>query len=307
MDALAHDHPAAETGQLTVLPSSFTGGPCFMNGLYQDAMTIVRHFGKPDLFVTFTCNPHWPEIQAKLMPGQSPSDRNDLVVCVFHIKLQALLSDLIGKGDKGVLGKVVTHTRVIEFQKRGLPHAHILLILNAASKIKTAEDIDSVVSAEIPDCDTCPLLFETVSKVMVHGPCGALNPNSPCMATWEGTGEKYCTKNFPCQLIAETLMNEDGYPKYCRGADGPIIMSRVGIPIDNSWIIPYNPWLSTKYNAHINVEVCSSVAAVKYLFKYVYKGRDKTRMAVHPAVAHHCPEPGPNDTNEVDDFQDSRY
>ncbi|GJJ68098.1 ATP-dependent DNA helicase PIF1 [Entomortierella parvispora] len=55
--------------------------------------------------------------------------------------------------------------------------------------------------------------------------------------------------------------------------------------LDNTWIVPHNLWLATKYNAHINVEVCSSVVAVKYLFKYVYKGHDKTTMNVHEAVA----------------------
>jgi hypothetical protein len=45
------------------LPSSFTGGPRQMHKLYQDGMAIVRVFGKPDLFITITCNPKWPEIQ----------------------------------------------------------------------------------------------------------------------------------------------------------------------------------------------------------------------------------------------------
>ena len=53
-----------------------------------------------------------------------------------------------------------------------------------------------------------------------------------------------------------------------------------GINIDNSWIVPYNPYLSLKYNAHINVEICSTVMAVKYLYKYVYKGHDKALLEI---------------------------
>jgi hypothetical protein len=30
---------------------------------YQDAMAIVRELGKPDVFMTMTCNPDWDEIQ----------------------------------------------------------------------------------------------------------------------------------------------------------------------------------------------------------------------------------------------------
>ncbi|KAG9319383.1 hypothetical protein KVV02_002733 [Mortierella alpina] len=164
MDAINRDRGANETGRLVVLPSSFAGGPRYMNALYQDAMTIVRYYGKPDLFITFTCNPNWDEIKAQLMPGQVPADRPDLVSRVFQLKLKALLHDLINKGAKDCLGKVIAHTWVIEFQKRGLPHAHILLILDAASKIKTAEEIDLVVSAEIPNPTTHPLAYETVTK-----------------------------------------------------------------------------------------------------------------------------------------------
>ena len=52
-----------------------------------------------------------------------------------------------------ILGRVKAHTSKIEFQNRGLPHAHILLIMDAECKPKTTEMIDSIVSAEIPDRD----------------------------------------------------------------------------------------------------------------------------------------------------------
>jgi hypothetical protein len=47
------------------------------------------------------------------------------------------------------------------------------------------------------------------------------------------------------------------------------------------WVVPFNPFLSLRYNCHIHVEVCSSVAAVKYLYKYVYKGHDRAMVEVH--------------------------
>jgi hypothetical protein len=63
------------------------------------------------------------------------------------LKLDALLKDI----KDGVLGNVIAKIWVIEFQKRDLPHAHILLILDEVSKLHTVEDYDSMVSAEIPD------------------------------------------------------------------------------------------------------------------------------------------------------------
>jgi hypothetical protein len=69
----------------TILPSTFVGGPRYMKENYQDSMAIVRHFGKPDLFVTMTCNKDWPEITQNLEAGQTAYDRPDIVARVsFH-------------------------------------------------------------------------------------------------------------------------------------------------------------------------------------------------------------------------------
>jgi len=46
-------------------------------------------------------------------------------------------------------------------------------------------------------------------------------------------------------------------------------------------VVPYNPWLLLKYVCHINVEVCSSIKSIKYLYKYVYKGLDRVAMEIH--------------------------
>lgn len=184
----------------------------------------------------------------------------------------------------------------------------MLLILDAASKIKTIKDIDNTISAEIPDPETCPLLYDTVTSSMIHGPCGAQHPTAPCMATKVVDGREvlYCTKNYPRPLVEKTVLNNKSYPQYQRRANGRTFRKN-NFTADSSWVVPYNPYLTTKYNAHINVEVCSSLAAVKYLYKYVYKGHDRTRIALHPAVARHRARRGPKDINEVDDFQDARY
>ena len=60
-----HDVHPRDLGQ-SVLPASYTGSPRFMSRCYQDSMAIVRYFGRPAFFVTFTANPHWPEIQREL-------------------------------------------------------------------------------------------------------------------------------------------------------------------------------------------------------------------------------------------------
>ena len=84
-------------GKRVILPSSFIGGPRFMAQLYQDAMNLVRRFGKPDLFITFTSNPKWEEIDRELLEGQLASDRPDLCARVFNLKLRQLMEDITKK------------------------------------------------------------------------------------------------------------------------------------------------------------------------------------------------------------------
>ena len=83
----------------------------------------------------------------------------------------------------------------IEFQKRGLPHAHILLFLDKKDKPSDAASLDSIICAEIPDQDQEPELYELVQSLMIHGPCGAANTNATCMHN------KTCSKYFPSLLL----------------------------------------------------------------------------------------------------------
>ncbi|KAE8893753.1 hypothetical protein PF003_g22213 [Phytophthora fragariae] len=66
--------------------------------------------------------------------------------------------------------------------------------------------------------------------------------------------------------------------------DTPGVLKFKGREYDNAtinqWVVPHNPYLSQKYNCHINVEVCTALTAVKYRYKYVYKGSDKAVITV---------------------------
>ncbi|KAM0874176.1 hypothetical protein ACQ4PT_037644 [Festuca glaucescens] len=73
-------------GKRIVLPHTFPGGDRDMQRRFLDAMAIVQRWGKPDYFITMTCNPYWEEITEKMMPGQLQQDRPDLVARVFKAK-----------------------------------------------------------------------------------------------------------------------------------------------------------------------------------------------------------------------------
>ena len=87
----------SQVGKMIVLPSTFIGSSRYIMQNYQDAIAIVRSTGKPDLFITMTCNPNWREIEDNLLPGQQPSDRPDICTRVFHLKKNIFCHSLLKK------------------------------------------------------------------------------------------------------------------------------------------------------------------------------------------------------------------
>ena len=172
-----------------------------------------------------------------------------------------------------IFGTTHCHMSSIEWQKRGLPHSHILVWLE--EKLHPA-DVDPIISAEILNPKEDSVLYNIIKKHMIHGPCGALNRKSPCMKDGK------CTKRYPRELLQETQTGRDGYPLYRRrkAGDGGFtakvtILGCNEVEIDNKWVVPYCPILSKIFNAHINVEYCNTVKLIKYICKYVNKGSDQ--------------------------------
>ena len=267
-----------------ILPSSFVGGDRWMMQLYQDSMAIVRFFGRPTLFLTFTANPKWEEIVRELLPGQKAVDRPDLIARVFQLKKKEMLRLI---KSENIFGRFRGDVYTIEYQKRGLPHMHLLIFLHSADQFLEASQIDEVICAELPTAETDPNgeLTRIVTSVMLHGPCGDVNPHSPCMSSARDDPPK-CTKRYPRNFLEETSIQENGYPLYRRRDNGstheishPQDRNRK-FTMDNCWVVPYNLYLTRHFGAHINVEVCSSVQAIKYIHKYIYKGSDRATIQV---------------------------
>jgi len=186
---------------------------------------------------------------------------------------------------------------------------HILLILkNIADKCRTGSHIDRIICAEIPDPNEDKELYDIVKAHMIHGPCGDLNPESPCMKKEKCMGR--CCARYPYKLCEETRADRDGYPTYRRRKAAPII-DEIGnkyFNIDSSWVVPYNPYLLKKYDTHINVEIATSVKSFKYIFKYVYKGGDRAEVKVHKIFDEDDYEEGEFvDVDELKAFIDSVY
>ncbi|KAL8150597.1 hypothetical protein V2J09_020405 [Rumex salicifolius] len=186
---------------------------------YQDAMAICKHHGYPDLFVTFQ---NGMKLQGLSKKG----------VYIRRIDLT-----LFAEVQRKQIIRQVIYT--IEFQKRGLPHAYIMLFLDKDSKLPTTLDIDKVISTEISNPTDDPALYVAVTDYMMHGPSGPSNNSSPCMAD-----------------------------RKCKKHDNGITVEKNGVPLDNGYVVPYNAKLLLKFRAHINVESCNRSVSIKYLFKY---------------------------------------
>jgi len=61
-----------QVGKRMILATSFIAGPRVCRRRFMDAGALVHRYGKPDVFLTMTCNPNWDEITDNLYPGQSP-------------------------------------------------------------------------------------------------------------------------------------------------------------------------------------------------------------------------------------------
>src|SRR5258706_546904 len=108
--------------------------------------------------------------------------------------------------------------------------------------------------------------------VLIYRTCGVHgNPNAVCIDRGK------CTKGFPKPFSDETVMTADGYPTYRRRNTGTHEIHAGGrvTSIDNGWVVPYNRYLSGRYECHINVEVCISVHATNNIHKYIFKGHDR--------------------------------
>ncbi|CAN6999808.1 unnamed protein product, partial [Brassica rapa subsp. trilocularis] len=141
-------------------------------------------------------------------------------------------------------------------------------------KTPSSEEVDEIISAELPNKEEDPEANNLVTKHMIHGPCGVINPKSPCMEN------NVCTKKYPRPYNDSTSIDKSGYVLYRRRRNENESVVKSGATLNNTFVVPHNVNLLKKYEAHINVEWCNRTSAVKYLFKYITKGVDRASAVI---------------------------
>lgn len=135
-------------------------------------------------------------------------------------------------------------------------------------KIRTPAQVDEFISAELPDKEQFPKLWNLVASKMIH----KCNKISCCK-----TGQ--CEKRFPKDYQETTDIAQARYPIYRRRPINAGYYNDDFITSDK--VIPYNAYLLERYECHINVEHCAGVKAIKYLYKYIYKGPARVKIDVN--------------------------
>ena len=138
-----------------LLPATFVGWPRYMHRSYLNAMAILLEFEKPSFFITFTCNRKWQDITENIPKFLKAPDRLDVVCRIFNLKIKAFIDCI---KNEQVFIPVISYAYSVEFQKRGLPHLHLL---------QTCEKNVLNVCAEILD-ETEKELYDTIKNYNMH-------------------------------------------------------------------------------------------------------------------------------------------
>ena len=251
------------------LPASFLGSRRWASEQVNDCLAIAAKLGPPTFFITMTCDPNWPEIQSQLLAGQDFTDVPVVVCRVFHRKLLLLLKTL--KSMFPNAGRQIYCICSIEFQKRGLPHAHILI--KYEKDCMRSNDIDEIVSAELP---VNPTDRDLVLKFMIHKHPTLNRPPSTYCQRLDVTGNRICRFRYPKPLQDLTTINFEGRVDYRRRSNG------------DEFVVPYNITLLRAFQCHINFEIANTSHLFQYLFKYIHKGQQYSLPTLF-LQSLHCP------------------
>ena len=292
MAAVRNPQNAAQRVGTVYLPTCTPGSPKYQKQLVEKALTVVQRLGHPTYFITFTCNAKWPEITENLLPGQVPSDRPILVARVFKLKLASLLKR-IQQWDGGCAYYFCT----VEFQHRGLPHAHIALRVKTPPRF--TDDMKHI-QTNMPEAKD-DRYRQLVGTHMIHG-CRRkfADERSGVKEVFECLRHKKkkdvvlrkCKRGYPKPYVANAYTSDAGYPVYSRlppsdvdvhldELDDPVA-ARTRREIEEAFpdftfdeicrrVVPHSRELLGLFECHVNVEWAHSVQIIDYLYKYIYK------------------------------------
>ena len=224
----------------------------------QDAMSYIRLYQRPHLFITMTTNPKWTEIRQNLQQGY---DRPDFAVRVFNLKLKKLMHLLKNRA----FGQSQIWLYSLEIQKKRLATcAYSCLAGNRKQDLH-----------QRPWTASFPQKFqiETSSVIYKHDSWSMCRYHSVCSMH----EKSIMFKRFPKAYLKETEHGADSYPKYrrrspedgenCGTVNSAVNGQQIQRTVDTSFAVSCNLWFLRQRNCNINVEICISVESIIYVLK----------------------------------------
>nr|CAD2179517.1 unnamed protein product [Meloidogyne enterolobii] len=273
----ANAQSIGDLGSLVMFRKYHPGTRPYFQNMFYNATTIMARTRKPGcaaFMLTFTSNPHWPEIKRNfLRPDQKLVDRFDIICRIYEDKKRHL-THLINK--KNILGKILGSAQSREFQKRiGGPHLHRVYATDTEA---TPDNIDGLIWAYIPKeppqsdksdwANFIRKVRELLPKFQLHD----------CGAHCRGSNGR-CKKGFPKPYCTKTKLHANTPADYYRPSpeDGGEVLEiprgQATIKYTNSQVVPYNPLILVMFQSHHNLEYCYGQSDnLKYALKYPFKG-----------------------------------
>ena len=240
------------------LPASFVGSPAWTAANCGDALTIARKLGGPSAMITVTFNPRWPEV-IEAQKGSNTLLDPIITTRIFRARLAKLM-----KAINLLFGGLDYSIHVIEFQKRGHPHAHIIV------RFKTPipfDQIDKLVSAEFPTGDNLSAADQRLRDLMLKNmqhPKDHLNDDRYSRCNKNGS----CEYGFPHPIRARTTVDEHGRVLYRRRKE------------EYAWTAQTIPVLILIWEGHLHADIVYTSECIIYAFKYLFKGVDHASVRV---------------------------
>jgi len=179
-----------------------------------------------------------------------------------------------------VFGPVKAFCYSVEYQKRGMPHIHMLLTLDEEKIQMNPSFVDNLISAEnvplpavndhSPEAEQARKLRKLVGDFQLHT-CS----DNHCLRD-----DGKCEKRFPRDFSTETILS-DNFTQYrrrtpeCGGVNFETEPRNGLVNIyTNDRVVPYNEFLLLKYGCHHDLEwVGHQQKALEYTLKYLLKGK----------------------------------
>ena len=131
----------------------------------------------------------------------------------------------------------------------------------------------------------------------MHGPCGDLNPQCPCME------QGRCRYGYPKPLREETFLRENVFPYY-RRRDSAIRTPR---RCDKSVGGTVQSGAAPAVQVHINIEICTTIHCIKCIYKYVHKGANRALIEARQRQQQTRTATPLEPVDEVQQCLDTRY